>query len=65
MVKVGFADGTGVETAYEASIVGTDAQHDLAVLQVDAPAELLQPLAVGTSAQLKVGCSRGLPAACC
>jgi S1-C subfamily serine protease len=54
-VKVGFTDAAGAETTFVASIVGTDAQHDLAVLQVDAPAELLQPLAVGTSAQLKVG----------
>ncbi len=36
-------------------IVGTDPDSDLAVIKVDAPAEELQPLALGDSTQLKVG----------
>lgn len=40
---------------YDATIVGTDAMHDLAVLRVDAPADELQPLAVGESNTLQVG----------
>ncbi len=40
---------------FDASVAGSDAQYDLAVLHIDAPPELLQPIRVGTSADLKVG----------
>jgi putative serine protease PepD len=38
-----------------AEVVGTDASTDLAVIKVDAPASLLQPLALGDSDSVQVG----------
>jgi S1-C subfamily serine protease len=43
------------ETAYEATVVGTDPATDVALLDVDAPADKLHPLALGRSAELEVG----------
>lgn len=40
---------------YDAKVVGIAPNHDLAVLKVDAPKELLKPIPVGTSRDLKVG----------
>ena len=40
---------------YKAEVVGTDASTDLAVLKVDAPASLLQPLALADSNDVAVG----------
>ncbi|MCB9735312.1 MAG: trypsin-like peptidase domain-containing protein [Deltaproteobacteria bacterium] len=40
---------------YQASLVGVAPDHDLAVLKIEAPAEELAPLAVGTSKDLRVG----------
>ena len=40
---------------YPAAVVGADPVGDLAVLKVDAPAELLFPIPVGSSKDLKVG----------
>lgn len=40
---------------YKGLLVGTARYKDLAVLRVEAPAELLRPLDLGTSADLKVG----------
>ncbi len=41
---------------YRASVVGTDKQNDIAVLQLkNAPPERLHPLPLGDSASLKVG----------
>jgi hypothetical protein len=53
-VKVGITDAAGATTSYPATIIGKDAMHDLAVLRIEAPQGALQPLAVGTSADLKV-----------
>jgi S1-C subfamily serine protease len=39
----------------KAELVGSDGSTDLAVLKVDAPASLLEPLALGDSAELAVG----------
>jgi putative serine protease PepD len=50
-VSVRFWDGS----TYDATIVGTDPSTDLAVIKVDAPADVLQPLEVGDSTQLSVG----------
>ncbi|HEX5763536.1 MAG TPA: trypsin-like peptidase domain-containing protein [Solirubrobacterales bacterium] len=43
------------QEAYEAEIVGTDPATDVALLEIDAPADQLQPLALGDSAHLQVG----------
>jgi putative serine protease PepD len=40
---------------YDAKVVGTDASTDLAVIEVDAPAALLEPLALGDSDGVAVG----------
>jgi S1-C subfamily serine protease len=54
-------DGSGAEvtlydnTVWRAKIVGTAPDKDLAVLKIDAPADVLSPLAVGTSSNLQVG----------
>ena len=50
-VSVRFWDGT----AHQAEVVGTDPSTDLAVLKVDAPESLLEPLALGDSSALDVG----------
>ncbi len=50
-LEVTFADGTKAW----AEIVGTDPGGDLAVIQVDVPAEKLHPLPLGDSDQLQVG----------
>lgn len=50
-VEVVFWDGTTAE----ALVLGTDPDADLAVIQVDLPADKLHPLALGDSDQLKVG----------
>lgn len=50
-VEVSFSD----ETVLPAEIVGTDPGNDLALLQVEAPPELLVPVELGQSANLQVG----------
>jgi S1-C subfamily serine protease len=50
-VTVLFANGD----TYDAEVVGTDPSTDLAVIRVDAPAELLQPLDLADSSELVVG----------
>ncbi|MBN1805901.1 MAG: trypsin-like peptidase domain-containing protein [Sedimentisphaerales bacterium] len=42
-------------SAWKAKLVGYEADKDLAVLKIDAPKQLLQPIKVGTSADLEVG----------
>ena len=50
-VTVSFADGT----VLEARVLGGDPDSDLAVLQVDAPAETLKPVVLGDSSKVEVG----------
>ncbi len=50
-ITVTFSDGN----AYPASVLGTDAYVDLAVLSVTAPASEFHPLSLGFSSQLRVG----------
>jgi S1-C subfamily serine protease len=42
-------------TNWDAHLVGVDPNKDLAVLRIDAPRERLRPIAIGTSADLRVG----------
>jgi serine protease Do len=50
-IDVTFSDGTNLP----AKLVSTDPDSDLAVIKVDAPANLLQPVQMGDSKALKVG----------
>ncbi|HKP19177.1 MAG TPA: trypsin-like peptidase domain-containing protein [Gaiellaceae bacterium] len=50
-VSVRFWNGA----TYKASVVGTDPSTDLAVIKVNAPASVLQPVALGDSSDLQVG----------
>ncbi len=45
----------GEDAVYPAQVVGLDPRNDLAVVRVDAPEEMLQPVAFGTSSDLRVG----------
>ena len=55
VTRVGIVDANGDTTEYPASLVGSDAQHDIAVLLVDAPEQSFVPVQVGTSADLRTG----------
>ncbi len=46
---------TADRAEYQAEVVGTDPDHDLAVLGIDAPAKNLVPVTVGSSKELQVG----------
>jgi putative serine protease PepD len=50
-IRVGFTGGS----SYPASVVGTDASSDLAVLHVDAPTSKLHPVAFDDSSLVQVG----------
>ena len=50
-VSIRFWDGS----TYDATVVGSDPSTDLAVVKVDAPASMLEPLELGDSNQLSVG----------
>ena len=50
-VSVKFPNGA----TYKATVVGTDASSDLAVIKVNAPSSLLHPLALGDSSSVAVG----------
>ena len=50
-IKVTLAD----RSEHQAKLVGADPDHDLAVLQIQASDAVLEPLAIGTSHDLRVG----------
>ncbi|MGH3079075.1 MAG: S1C family serine protease, partial [Gaiellaceae bacterium] len=50
-ISVRFSDGS----THSADLVGTDPSTDLAVLEVDAPLSLLEPLRLGDSSEVAVG----------
>jgi putative serine protease PepD len=50
-ISVKLADGS----SYKATVIGTDASHDLAVLHIDAPAAKLHPLELGDSNTVQIG----------
>jgi len=43
------------QTMVPAEVVGTDSYNDLAVLKIDVPPDVLQPVELGSSADLRVG----------
>src|SRR5678809_1380118 len=45
----------GDRSEYKAAVIGVDPDHDVAVLQIQAPADVLWPVTVGTSQDLRVG----------
>ena len=45
----------GDQRSFAARLVGASPEHDIAVLQIDVPADLPAPIAVGSSAELRVG----------
>ncbi len=55
VARVTLLGADGVQRTYDGTLVGVDRARDLLVLRVDAPADLLRPVRVGTSAGLKVG----------
>jgi S1-C subfamily serine protease len=50
-IQVTLYDGN----SYEAKVVGSDPNNDIAVLKIDAPPAVLSPVAYGDSAHLRVG----------
>ncbi len=44
-----------MEASYPAKLVGSDENNDIAILKVEAPAELLKPVTLGDSSTLEVG----------
>lgn len=50
-VKVAMADGS----MYDAQLVGSDEEYDIAVLKINAPRDELYPISLGTSENLRVG----------
>jgi len=50
-IKVTLAD----RSEHQAKLVGADPDHDLAVLQIQVPEAMLEPLAIGSSQDLRVG----------
>lgn len=50
-IQVTLSDGQ----TYEAELIGADAEYDMAVLKIDAPADSLTPIAMGRSDNLRVG----------
>jgi S1-C subfamily serine protease len=53
-VQVAFGSETTAKT-YTAKVLGADRSTDVAVLQVDAPAQALTPLPLGNSSEVRVG----------
>jgi S1-C subfamily serine protease len=43
------------DTQYDAEVVGTDESSDLALLKIDAPSDVMHPLAIGSSEDMEVG----------
>jgi S1-C subfamily serine protease len=51
-IQVKFGDSS---ESYDAKLIGEDQSTDVAVIQVDAPADVLHPLPLGDSSQVQVG----------
>nr|XP_043615303.1 protease Do-like 8, chloroplastic isoform X1 [Erigeron canadensis] len=55
VARVNILASEGIQKNFEAKLIGADRSKDLAVLQVDAPVDLLRPMKVGQSSFLRVG----------
>ncbi|CAI9283202.1 unnamed protein product [Lactuca saligna] len=55
VAQVNILASEGVQKNFEAKLIGADRSKDLAVLQVEAPRDLLRPMKIGQSSFLKVG----------
>ncbi|KAI3941599.1 hypothetical protein MKW92_045304 [Papaver armeniacum] len=55
VARVNILASDGVQKNFEGKLIGADRDKDLAVLQVEAPKDLLRPIKVGQSSDLKVG----------
>ncbi|KAI3726094.1 hypothetical protein L1987_65891 [Smallanthus sonchifolius] len=55
VARVNILASEGVQKNFEGTLVGADRSKDLAVLKVEAPADLLRPMKVGQSSFLRVG----------
>ncbi|XP_021721388.1 protease Do-like 8, chloroplastic [Chenopodium quinoa] len=55
VARVNVLASDGVQKSFEGRLIGADRAKDLAVLKVEAAADLLKPINVGPSSSLKVG----------
>lgn len=55
VARVNILASDGVQKSFEGTLIGADRAKDLAVLKVEAAADLLKPISVGPSSSLKVG----------
>lgn len=55
MARVTLLDKAGYKQDYFATVAGALKSKDLLVLKIDAPRELLQPVTLGASADVRVG----------
>lgn len=55
IARVTLLDPQGAKRDYLASVAGLLRSKDLAVLKIEAPASILQPAVIGTSADVRVG----------
>ncbi|KAI3784824.1 hypothetical protein L1987_43930 [Smallanthus sonchifolius] len=55
VARVNILASEGVQKNFEGKLIGADRSKDLAVLKVEAPADLLRPMKVGQSSFIRVG----------
>eukprot|EP00249_Psilotum_nudum_P006154 c19495_g1_i1 orf=298-1635(-) len=55
VARVSLLSTNGLQMNFEATLVGADKTKDLAVLKIQAPADILKPISIGKSSKLKVG----------
>lgn len=55
VARVSLLGADGFQQTYDGVLVGADRSRDLVVVRINARPELLKPIAIGTSAPLKVG----------
>ncbi|KAF3338210.1 protease Do-like 8 [Carex littledalei] len=55
VARVNILASEGVQKNFEGKLIGADRAKDLAVIKVDAPLDILRPIKVGKSSDLKVG----------